>query len=79
MHELQNVLFDNFSKIFKLPTGKKLIGIALAKVLCPRNISYPFLMYRSEKTGKNSLPICRVCADMENTTKCTHEERYIYF
>ena len=53
----------------------EICGVVMARVLCPKLLFAPFLMYRSSKTKKVSIPICAKCADMENEKNCTHSIR----
>lgn len=58
-----------------LKNGKPICGLVMARVLCPRDLSVPFLMYRSGITGKMSIPVCSKCADTENIELCQHSVR----
>ena len=58
-----DIIVDNFQPI------SKYFGIAKVKVLPPRGLYHPVLPYLSE--GKLKFPLCRTCADREQTEPCT--------
>ena len=58
------VITENFG-----PTGQYR-GIVKARVLCPANLLFPVLPYRSG--GKLLFPCCRTCAETRSGTNCQH-------
>lgn len=58
------VILDHFEHI------SKYFGVAFVKVLPPRNLYIPILPYR---TTKLTFPLCRTCAELEQTTECLHD------
>ncbi len=72
-YELQGITFNNELKVFQLPDGKKIFGLALVRVLCPQKLEIPFLPYRTI-SGKNCLACCKTCADLEQLN-CKHLKR----
>ncbi len=72
--DLENVVVEDSA--FYL-NGKEVFGIVLARVLCPQNLFYTFLMLRNENSGKVTLPVCRLCSEIEARTACTHSIRYV--
>ena len=73
-HDLQKIVVE--SSGFYL-SGQELYGLVLARVLCPADLFYPFLMLRNQNSGKVSLPVCRVCFELEESAKCTHSIRLV--
>ena len=68
-YDLQNLRFNG--TYFETQNGTKLLGLALVRVLCPPNIKFPFLSYRSTTTGRNYIACCKLCADTKSLN-CTH-------
>jgi len=56
---------------------KEYFGMAKVKILPPRGLFHPVLLYTSN--GKLKFPLCRTCADRENQDPCicTDEKRTI--
>ncbi len=69
---LENVIITDVGMYL---AGNELYGVVLARVLCPQNLLYPFLMVRNEASGKVTLPVCRLCNELETTQKCKHSIR----
>ncbi len=55
--------------------NKTFVGLLLVRVLCPRNMLYPFLLLRDETTGKVSTPVCRTCSEKAQIEACKHTIR----
>ena len=50
-------------------------GICKVLVTCPSDLTIPLLPHRSKSTGKLTFPVCAKCADLLQTTTCSHSER----
>ncbi len=70
--DLEQTVIENSAMYLN---GKELYGLVLARVLCPQDSFYPFLMLRNETSGKVSQPICRLCSELEQVTSCNHSIR----
>ncbi len=57
-------------------SGEEICGPLLVRILPPKGLKVPFLMYRSHKTKRTSLPLCSICADIESVDVCNHTVRY---
>ncbi len=70
---LTDFYIDEHTLCFK-KSGDTVCGHILLRILPPRDLQMPFLMYRSNQTKWTSLPLCSKCADLENTSSCKHTE-----
>ena len=70
IHTFVKLNFAN--KKLVLPCSKPFIGIALVRILPPKNLQYPFLPYRNE-ASKVSYPLCHICAEQQERY-CQHSD-----
>lgn len=70
---LQSIQFDYTLNIHKL-SGSKLIGLALIRIVSPRNLKEPFLPIIRKTDDKVVYALCEECAQTSNVSECGHDE-----
>jgi len=70
--ELQKLTITNKKFYYddKIVTG----GSILLEILPPKDLFFPFLMYRT-KMGKNCNTLCKKCCEIGNTKHCRHNDK----
>jgi hypothetical protein len=65
-------VYDAESKTF-LFQQKELIGVCQVRVIPPKNLLYPFLIYKA-KDEKSYAPLCRTCTESRTARPCRHSD-----
>jgi len=74
--KVNNVKLNNNQFSFE---GSQISGAMLITYLAPKNLLFPFLMYR-KKNGSNVLGLCCECCEIERTLdECYHADKYRQF
>ncbi len=75
--DLKNLYFENGNFFLSRPNEEKpleIFGLMFVRILPPTKEQYPVLMYRSDITKRNSLPLCKLCADEHFQGDCFHDQ-----
>jgi len=67
--DLKNITISNNCFFY---CGDKIMGSVLLQILPPKDLKYPFLMYRVNDQNFNTL--CAKCAELQTKTKCKHSD-----
>ena len=68
------IKYDDSKESFVFPSGDKLLGIVLCRVLCPQTMLYPYLQHRN-KNQTTSTPVCKKCSIKQQKSPCRHSNR----
>ncbi len=69
-YDLDKIFFNGTN--FCFANGKKIFGIVMIRILCPKDLDIPFMSYDSVKTQRTFRPCCKECVESNNTQKCHH-------
>lgn len=68
--DLSFVHFQNTKYFYK---EEPLVGIALVKVIPPRNLEIPFILYEKPDGDKVAV-LCKTCCDLKSFSRCKHPD-----